>query len=409
MAGHRSVFGDQAKGHDIGFDPLDNDRFRVFKGIIMMANKHISLAEAKPLTGCGGCPEIPFVSIVLPAYNEAAIIERNLSKLCCYMEALEDKYRWEIIVINDGSTDETGEIAEEFAKQKRNVRVLHHFTNFGIGQAFKYAFKHCKGDYIITLDMDLSYSPEHIEAMLTRLIETRAKIVLASPYMKGGRISNVPWLRRVLSIWANRFLSFAAKGQLSTLTSMVRAYDGQFLRSLNLRSKGMDIMPEMIHKSIMLGARIKEIPAHLDWGSLKHERQKDDMPKRRSSMRIVRHTFATILSGFIFRPVMFFILPGLVLLMFAFWIGAWGFIHFFTYYQELVQYDSFLMRSSAALEMAFNRHTHTFVIGLLASMLAIQLISLGVLALQSKNYFEEIFYLGTAIYKSSNEKNNIKI
>ena len=344
---------------------------------------------------------LPFVSIVLPAYNEEAIVEKNLAELCYYLESLEDKYRWEIIIINDGSTDETGELAENFANKHRNVRVFHHFTNFGLGQAFKYAFKNCKGDYIITLDMDLSYSPEHIELMLKKIIETRARVVLASPYMKGGKISNIPWLRRYLSIWANRFLSIAAKGRLSTLTSMVRAYDGRFLKSLNLRSTGMDIMPEIIHKSMILGARIEEVPAHLDWSSLQ-----DEKPKRRSSMRILQHTIATLLSGFIFRPFMFFIMPGLALLLFALWISAWAFIHFSTYYAELVQYSSFLMRSSAALDMAFDRHTHTFVIGLLALMLSIQLISLGVLSLQSKNYFEEIFHLGSTIHKSRSEKND---
>ena len=146
---------------------------------------------------------------------------------------------------------------------------------------------------------------------------------------------------------------------------------------------------------MILGARIEEIPAHLDWGP-----QTDDKPKRRSSVRLLRHTFATLLSGFIFRPVIFFILPGLLLLLFSAWISTWALIHFGAYYTELTQYHSILMRASAALEMAFDRHTHTFVIGFLAAMLATQLISLGIVALQSKSYFEELFHLCTAIYDS---------
>lgn len=342
---------------------------------------------------------LPLVSIVLPAYNEAAILDNNLERLCAYMQSLESKYRWEMIVINDGSTDETGHLAEDFSTQHESVRVMHHFSNFGIGQAFRFAFKHCKGDYIVTLDMDLSYSPEHIGILLAKLTEGRAKIALASPYMKGGRISNVPWLRRVLSVWANRFLSFAVKSELSTLTSMVRAYDGRFLRSLNLRSMGMDIMPEIIHKGMMLGARIVEAPAHLDWGSLNPEK-----PTRRSSMRILQHTLTTLLSGFLLRPFMFFILPGSGLLLFAFWVGAWAFIHFSTYYAGLVQYDSVVVRASAALNLAFDNHTHTFVIGFFALMLAIQLVSLGVLALQSKSYFEEMFHLCATMFRSCNEQ-----
>ena len=73
---------------------------------------------------------------------------------------------------------------------------------------------------------------------------------------------------------------------------MVRVYDGRFLRSLNLRSKGMEVMPEIIYKARMLNARIEEIPAHLDWGLLK------EAPQRRSSMKLWRHTLSVIMSAF---------------------------------------------------------------------------------------------------------------
>ena len=88
----------------------------------------------------------PFVSIVIPAYNEASIVEKNLAKLCEYMESLENEYRWELIVVNDGSTDETGELAEAFARSRDNVHVLHHIVNFRLGQAIRFAFNHLKGD-----------------------------------------------------------------------------------------------------------------------------------------------------------------------------------------------------------------------------------------------------------------------
>ena len=340
----------------------------------------------------------PLVSLVIPAYNEALIIEKNLVRICQYMESLEDHYRWEVILINDGSTDDTGNLAESFAKDKENIHVFHHPNNFGLGQAFQSAFKQCQGDYVITLDLDLSYSADHIERLLNKIRQSKAKIVLASPYMKGGKVSNVPWLRRILSIGANRFLAMSAEGQLSTLTSMVRVYDARFLKSLDLRSMGMGIMPEIIHKTMILGGRIEEIPGHLSWSLLKAE-----AAERRSSMKILRHIVSTMISAFLFRPVMFFILPGLLVLVFALWVNSWMFAHFFTYYYELSQYSSFLGRSSAAMDIAFDKHTHTFVIGLLSLMLSVQLISLGVLSLQSKNYFEEMFHLCSSIYKKNKE------
>jgi glycosyltransferase involved in cell wall biosynthesis len=359
--------------------------------------------SARPLTSLSGGRsdqqehQRPLVSLVVPAYNEAAIVQSNLAKLCRHMESLEARYRWEIVLINDGSTDETGDLAEAFAREHANVRVFHHITNFGLGQAFKFAFRQCRGEFIVTLDADLSYSPDHIERLLAKIQETRAKIVVASPYMDGGKISNVPWLRRTLSITANRFLSAAAQGHLSTLTSMVRVYDGRFLRSLTLRSRGMEVMPEIIYKARLLGARIEEIPGHLDWGLLR------EIPQRRSSMKLWRHTASVVLSGFLFRPVMFFILPGLAMLAFSTYVNAWMVAHFVKHFNALSQYPLFFERASAAVSAAYTQSPHTFMIGISVLMLGIQLVSLGVLALQNKSYFEEIFHLASTIYRSNNE------
>jgi hypothetical protein len=156
---------------------------------------------------------------------------------------------------------------------------------------------------------------------------------------------------------------------------------------------GMEINPEILYKAMVLRARIEEIPAHLDWGAQTRERG------RQSSMKVLRHTFSTLLAGFLFKPFMFFILPGMLLLLLSFYANIWMFIHVITQYQLFPQYTWFPSRLSAAVFAAYNQAPHTFVVGGMTLMLAIQLISLGVLALQSKSYFEEIFHLGTTIYR----------
>ena len=346
----------------------------------------------------------PLVTIVIPAYNEAEIIANNLEIICQYMETLEDKYDWEMIVVNDGSKDDTGEIAEEFASNRKNVYILHHMINFGMGQALKYGFNNSRGDYIITLDLDLSYSPEHIERLLSKIVETRAKVVVASPYMKGGKISNVPWLRKELSIWGNIFLALTAKQDLKTLTGVVRAYDGIFLRSLHLKSAGMEINPEVIHKARILRAKIEEIPAYLKW----HPQKAISKPlTRRSSMKILAHTWVIIIFGFLFRPVMFFVIPGIILFLMSCYANIWVLIHVFRSYYQLAQQVPFPDPTDAVRE-AFYHTPHTFIMGGMTLMLSIQLISLGILSLQSKMYFEEIFYLITSIYKSYQLENKQK-
>lgn len=348
----------------------------------------------------------PSVSVVVPAYNEAAILEKNLGILCDYMKGLEDEYDWEMVIVDDGSTDETGDIADAFAKTRNNVTVLHHMFNFRLGQALRYAFNNCRGDIVVVMDSDLSYSPDHIGRMLAKMKESRAKIVIASPYAKGGKVSNVPWLRKIMSVWANRFIAFFARDRyldrLTTITGMVRAYDRVFLSRLNLKAMDMDINPEIIYKGMILRARIVEIPAHLDWGV-------EQVPKpggkaRKSGMRVLRSILASLISGFIFRPFMFFFLPGLALLVISLYPLAWVLIHTATFYVKMAGSGlSFGYRLSEAIAEAFVLSPHAFIVGGISIIIAIQLMSLGILALQNKRYFEEMFHLGSSVYKTTRD------
>ena len=346
----------------------------------------------------------PFVSIIVPAYNESEILEQNLEILYQYMEYLGRDYDWEIIIINDGSRDETGILAEEFARSRHHVRVIHHRINAGLGKALQTGFNAANGEYMVTLDIDLSYTPEHIESLLSRIVQSGADVVLTSPYMRGGQVSNVPWLRLVLSVWANRFLSAAAKRNVSTLTGMVRAYRTSFVRSLNLKTSGMDINPEVIHKGIVLGARIEEIPAHLNWRTQNDSRRAShDRPKpnrRKSSMKILRHTWSTFYFGFVFRPVMFFIIPSFFFFLLAVYAGGWAAIHSWVNYEALSKIAP-VTDPTEAVAAAFQQAPHTFVLGGIFMMLSIQLFSLGILSMQSKRYFEEIYQLGTAVYTNT--------
>jgi len=357
--------------------------------------------------------ERPLVSVVVPAFNEEKIIEKNLFELYHYMKSMETDYRWELIVINDGSTDATGDLAESFVRNMDNAFVLHHMFNFRLGQALRYAFNNCRGDYIVVLDIDLSYSPDHIGRMLAKLRETRAKIVICSPYKKGGKVSYVPWFRKILSIWANRFLcSVAARDRfsdkLTNITGMVRAYDGEFLRRLNLWAMDVDINPEIIYKAKILRARIVEIPASLNWR--KEKAGKAVGKKRKSSIRILRSIIQSLLSGFILRPFAFFMLPGFVIFLLSLYPLTWTIIHTVNKFRALSQTNlPFDYKLSEAIGAAFRLSPHSFIVGGVALLVAIQLVSLGFLAFQQKRYFEELFYLGSFIYKDPRSYNNKKI
>ena len=119
----------------------------------------------------------PLVSVVLPAFNEAAILHDHLGILSDYLDTEQSGFDWEMVIVNDGSADDTGRIAEEFAAGRDNVTVLHHQVNYGLGQALKYGMSRTRGDYIVTMDIDLSYSPDHVVRLVEELENSSAKLV----------------------------------------------------------------------------------------------------------------------------------------------------------------------------------------------------------------------------------------
>ena len=339
----------------------------------------------------------PFVTLILPCYNEEAILQANLNLMISYLESKNYKYEWEILLINDGSKDKTGDIAEAFSEKDNRIRLIHHPTNLNLGNALQTGFCNAKGDILVVLDIDLSYSVDHIEMMVDKLIETSADIVIASPYMKGGKVTDVPFLRKIMSRWVNKFMQIAAQEKYHTYTGMVRAYRRDFIRTLNLKTKDYEVNPEIMYKAMILRARIVEIPAHLDWTE-----QNKFSEQRSSSIRVIRGFFSGVMSGFIFRPYIFFLGVGTILMCLSLYELIW--LLYDTIkgtYQIDNQANFFDNAFSTSLTLQFQQHPQTFVVGGITFIAAIQFLGLGFLSLQNKRYFEELFHLGTSLKKQN--------
>jgi dolichol-phosphate mannosyltransferase len=335
------------------------------------------------------------ISIILPAYNEETILQTNIEKLVTFIEN-QQQYKWELLIIDDGSKDNTGKIADELAEKFSVIKVIHHIINQNLGTAIRTGFRHAKGDYIITLDIDLTYSVDHITKMLDILIETDSDIVLASPYMKNGKVTAVPFSRRVLSKYANRFMNWVAMEKHHTFTCMVRAYKGEFIRNLNLKSKTVAINTEIIYKADILRAQIIEIPAHLDWSG------QTKTTGRVSSMKIYRSILLNLMAGFILRPYIFFLSIAGVLSVFFLYMFSWILINSYRIYKTLPTGSYFDDRFSNSLAQLYHSKPHSFLIAGFLFVVILQIFSTGFISLQKKRYFEELFHLGTSILKKNN-------
>jgi glycosyltransferase involved in cell wall biosynthesis len=346
--------------------------------------------------------KMPLVSIILPAFNEEAIIEKSIGIILQHLKSLEGKYKWEVLIINDGSKDRTGEISNSLAKENKLLRVIHHPVNLNLGRALQTGFKNAHGEIIVVLDIDLSYSVDHIERLIDRQIETDADIVIASPYMKGGKVTGVPFKRALLSRTVNRFMRFAAQEKYYTFTGMVRAYKSDFIKNLNLKAKDYEINPEILYKAMILRSRIIEIPGHLDW-TFQNEAGK----KRTSGMRVLKSFFSGLMSSFIFRPYVFFISFGVILFLIALYIIIWIFINTFQIMPDIQIDPQFIDdRFSTAIGQVYKARPHAFFVGGITLLLSLQVLSLGFLSLQSKRYFEELFHISSSLLKQKHDRSD---
>jgi len=345
-------------------------------------------------------PTKPSVTILLPAFNEASIITESLTILAHRLSSLDQKYQWNILIVNDGSKDATGALAEEFAKSRSNVSVYHNIVNQNLGGALRRGFKHAQGEYIVVLDIDLSFGPDHVERLMDTAIKEDADIVIASPYMKGGKTTKVPFHRLLMSKGLNKLMRLTSGINLHSFTGMARAYRKEFLDDVNLKTNNYSINPEIIQKAEILRGRIIEIPAHLDWTY-----QLEYGQNRTSSVRIYKGILNGLMSSFIFRPYGFFMTIGLILMVLSLYMIAWIFYHVAVVYPE-IQLSAggfFDDRFSEAVSTVYNKRPHAFLIGGFTFVTAIQFLGLGFISLQKKRYFDELFHLNSAILKRTKD------
>ena len=328
----------------------------------------------------------PHVTVVVPAYNEAPHLYENLSKLSAHLD--QSAFTSELVVVDDGSKDDTAAEAVRFAEGRDDVRVVEHQTNFGLGQALRSGFRAARGEVYVAFDSDLSYSPDHIDRLVDTIDTTGAAVVVASPYMEGGSVTGVPRKRAVLSKWANAILRRLSLHHISTVTGMVRAYQAAFIEGLSLKSMDNQINAEIIYKATLMRRPIVEIPAQLRW-----TRDEEETKNRSSSLKFITMIVDSLFSGFIFRPFTFFIIPGVILMGLAIYSLSWSAWHIISFIPE--RSGAWIWVITEAIGDAYEVSPYSFLIGGIMLVVGIQLISIGIISAQNKRYFEELWFQGT--------------
>ena len=253
----------------------------------------------------------PEVSVVCPFYNESAILAHSMASLAGNLARLDCE--WELIVVDDGSTDGSGEIARRAAEGNPRIRVTGYANNKGRGAALLTGIRQARGTTIVTTEIDLSWGENIVHDLLAAMrAHPEADIVVASPNLAGGGYRNVPAKRVLLSRLGNKVIRACMSHAATMNTGMTRAYRGEAIASLPLSEPGKEFHLEVILKATALGYRIVEIPAILEWKEYKHA---DRRVARKSSTRVNRLIVSHSLFSLLANPVRY--IWGMSVLTFA--------------------------------------------------------------------------------------------
>lgn len=209
------------------------------------------------------------LSIIIPAHNEAATIKEVLEKVSAVNFGPWEK---EIIVVNDGSSDNTGSIAEQWALLPNNGAhciVVHHKNNMGKGAGIQTGLKVASGDYVIIQDADAEYDPADIPKLLSVVAEgaplTRgapsAHVPLAVFGARGHKAYPERGFHYVVGAWMlTTLFNLFYWQKLTDLYTCYKLIPGKVFKELDIKSTGFEFEAEVACKLALRGIKITETP-----------------------------------------------------------------------------------------------------------------------------------------------------
>lgn len=195
------------------------------------------------------------LSVIIPVYNEESTIAEVIRRVANVVIEGVDK---EIIVADDGSTDQTSSIIANTQRDESIIKVHTSLINLGKGAAVRFGLEYATGDVIIIQDADLELNPEEYIKLLEPILNGESDVVYGSRFMKRNR--NIPTITR----FANRFLTLLGNmmfsGGLTDMETAYKVFRSSVAKQISLRSVGFEFDAEITAKILLAGNKIREVP-----------------------------------------------------------------------------------------------------------------------------------------------------
>lgn len=202
------------------------------------------------------CKRPNVITFLFPAFNEAGNLRRFPLEVFPVFDTLEVPY--EVVVVDDGSTDETAAVAKALDR----VRLVQHPRNLGLGAAVRTGIAAARKALIITMDSDLTFAPSLVPLLIERFRRGDVDVVSGSPALAGFD-KEIPSFRVGMSRAASLVYSVVLGRSVTSINPIFRLYRREDVQALELQTNGFDINAEILFRLIRQGKRIAEVPAPL--------------------------------------------------------------------------------------------------------------------------------------------------
>ncbi len=178
------------------------------------------------------------------------------------MTSLGERYSFEVVCIDDGSTDKTAAVLQERARSQPCLRVVTHSTNRGLGAAIETGLQTSTGSLITMVDADGTFAVEDLPKLLDVLAEGH-DIVIASAFHPDGVIENVQWFRLFVSLSLSRIYGFLIGSPIHSFSGIFRVYRRSVFDRVSITSSGFSSVTEILLQALDHGMRVTEVPTVL--------------------------------------------------------------------------------------------------------------------------------------------------
>lgn len=198
------------------------------------------------------------LSIIIPVYNEKKTIQELIEKV---RKADVHDLKKEIIIVDDGSNDGTGDIL----KKINNAKVFFHEKNKGKGAAIRTGLQHARGDIILIQDADLEYDPNDYKTLLEPLITKKADVVYGSRFVQSKIFpQNMYYAHCLGNMVLTAMTNLLYSANLSDMETCYKVMRKEAVKGLQLSSMRYDIEPELTAKILRKGHLIHEVPIQFE-------------------------------------------------------------------------------------------------------------------------------------------------